>query len=91
MVPGRVWLSAVAHLLALFTLAQRGAFAPDGIIAVPVPLTIVLWILAEAATLPWSRRAATSASVEGTGQLYRPDRVVTRLGGGSPLSPVCPR
>lgn len=27
------WLSAAAHVLVLFTLAQRGPFAPDGIIA----------------------------------------------------------
>jgi hypothetical protein len=56
------WLSAAAHLLALFTLAQRGAFAPDGIIAALVPLTTVIWILAQAATLPRSWRAATGAS-----------------------------
>ena len=56
------WLSAAAHLLAVFTLAQRGAFAPDGIIAALVPLTTVIWILALAATLPRSRQAATAAS-----------------------------
>jgi hypothetical protein len=59
------WLSAVAHVLVLFTLAQHGPFAPDGIIAGLVPLTTVIWILALAATLPRSRRAAAAAS--GTG------------------------
>jgi hypothetical protein len=58
------WLSAAAHVLVLFTLAQRGAFAPDGIIAGLVPLTTVIWILALAATLPRSRRAAVTASFE---------------------------
>jgi hypothetical protein len=56
------WLSAAAHLLALFTLAQRGAFAPDGIIAALVPLSTVIWILAQAATLPRSWRAASGPS-----------------------------
>ena len=60
------WLSAAAHLLVLFTVAQRGAFAPDGIIAGLVPLTTVIWILALAATLPRSRRAAATAA-PGTG------------------------
>jgi hypothetical protein len=54
------WLSAAAHVLVLFTLAQRGAFAPDGIIAGLVPLTTVIWILALAATLPRLRRAAVT-------------------------------
>jgi hypothetical protein len=58
------WLSAAAHLLVLFTLAQRGAFAPDGIIAALVPLTTVIWILAVAATLPRSWRTAAGASFE---------------------------
>ncbi len=58
------WLSAAAHVLVLFTLAQRGAFAADGIIAGLVPLTTVLWILALAATLPRSRRAAVRATLE---------------------------
>ena len=40
------WLSVAAHVLVLFTLAQRGAFAADGIIAGLVPLTTVIWILA---------------------------------------------
>ena len=61
------WLSAAAHLLAVFTLAQRGAFAPDGIIAALVPLATVIWILALAVTLPRSWRAATAASAR-TGQ-----------------------
>ncbi len=58
------WLPAAAHVLVLFTLAQRGLFAADGIIAGLVPLTTVLWILALAATLPRSRRAAATAAVE---------------------------
>jgi hypothetical protein len=55
------WVSAAAHLLVLFTLAQGGAFTPDGIIAALVPLTTVLWILALAATLPrsWRETAGT--------------------------------
>ena len=60
------WLSAAAHVLVLFTLAQRGPFAADGIIAGLVPLTTVLWILALAATLPRSRRAGDPAA-SGTG------------------------
>ena len=60
------WLSAAAHVLVLFTLAQRGAFAADGIIAGLVPLTTVIWILALAATLPRSRRTAAIAAF-GTG------------------------
>ena len=60
------WLSAAAHVLVLFTLAQRGAFAADGIIAGLVPLTTVIWILALAATLPRSQRAAATAA-SGTG------------------------
>src|SRR5215472_16373801 len=60
------WLSAAAHLLVLFTVAQRGAFALDGIIAGLVPLTTVIWILALAATLPRSWRTAATAAF-GTG------------------------
>jgi hypothetical protein len=60
------WLSAAAHVLVLFTLAQRGPFAADEIIAGLVPLTTVIWILALAATLPRSRRAAAIAAF-GTG------------------------
>ena len=60
------WLSAAAHVLVLFTLAQRGAFAADGIIAGLVPLTTVIWILALAATLPRSQRAAAPVA-SGTG------------------------
>jgi hypothetical protein len=56
------WLPAAAHGPVLIKLAQRGAFAPDGIIAGLVPLTTVLWILALAATLPRSRRAAATAA-----------------------------
>jgi hypothetical protein len=61
------WLSAAAHLIAIFTLAQRGAFAPDGIIAALIPLSTVTWILAQAATLPSSWRAATGASPRNAG------------------------
>jgi hypothetical protein len=60
------WLPAAAHVLVLCTLAQRGPFAPDGIIAGLVPLTTVIWILALAATLPRSRQAAVTAA-SGTG------------------------
>jgi hypothetical protein len=59
------WLSAALHLLGLLTLAQRGAFAPDGIIAALVPLSTVIWILALVATLPRSWRAATRTRSEG--------------------------
>ncbi len=65
-VPALGWLPAAAHVLVLFTLAQRGPFAADGIIAGLVPLTTVIWILALAATLPRSRRAAVLAT-SGTG------------------------
>ena len=51
----------------LFTLAQRGAFAPDGIIASVVPVTTVAWILALAATLPRSWWATTRASAQAPG------------------------
>ena len=61
------WLSAAAHLLVLFTLAQRGVFAPDGIIAAVVPVTTVVWILALAATLPRSWRATAAATAEAPG------------------------
>jgi hypothetical protein len=61
------WLSAAAHVLVMFTLAQRGTFAPDGIIAAIVPLTTVVWILALAATLPRSWRAAVGADPEAAG------------------------
>jgi hypothetical protein len=57
-------LSAAAHVPVLFTLAQRGLFAADGIIAGLVPLTTVIWILALAATLPRSQRAAVPATSE---------------------------
>ena len=62
-----------AAVLVLFTLAQRGAFAADGIIAGLVPRTTVIWILALAATLPRARRAARHCRLrdwwvtEGTG------------------------
>ena len=50
------WLSAAAHLMALFTLAQRGAFTPDWMIAGLVPLTTVIWMLGP------SRHTATIAA-----------------------------
>ncbi len=65
-VPASGWLPAAAHLPVLLTLAQRGPFAADGIIAGLVPLTTVIWILARAATLPRSRRTAAIAAF-GTG------------------------
>jgi hypothetical protein len=48
------WISAAAHVLAMLTLAQRGVFAPDGIIALLTPLTTVIWIVALAIKLPGS-------------------------------------
>jgi hypothetical protein len=66
------WLSAAAHVLVLSTLAQRGAFAADGIIAGLVPLTTVIWILALAATLPRPRRAAAPAPPEPAGDQGAP-------------------
>jgi hypothetical protein len=44
-------LSAVAHVLASVTVAQRGAFAPDGPVAAFVPVATVAWVLAIAATV----------------------------------------
>ncbi len=46
------WISVAAHVVILFTIAQQGAFAPDGLVAALVPITTVLWILALSATLP---------------------------------------
>lgn len=66
------WLSAAAHLLAMFTLAQRGAFAPDGIIAALVPVTTVIWILALAITLPGSWTAATADRTSSASQRPEP-------------------
>lgn len=54
-------LSAAAHLLAMFTLAERGAFAPDGIIGALIPVTTVIWILALAGALPKSWSASPLA------------------------------
>jgi hypothetical protein len=45
------WISAGAHLVVLGTVAQRGVFALDGIVAALTPLTTVLWIVALAASL----------------------------------------
>jgi hypothetical protein len=58
------WLSAAAHVLVLFTLAQHGPSAADGIIPGLVPLTTVIWILALAVTPPRSRRAAVPATLQ---------------------------
>src|SRR5258708_8895531 len=68
------WLSAAAHLLVGFTLAQRGAFAPDGIIGALVPLTTVPLILALAPTLPPSQRPAAGVSRPGYRQAPLPSR-----------------
>jgi len=46
------WISVVAHVVILFTVAQQGVFTPDGPVAALVPLTTVLWILALSAMLP---------------------------------------
>ena len=51
-VSGLGWFSAGAHVLVMFTVAQRGLFAPDGLIGGIAPLTTVLWVLASAMTLP---------------------------------------
>jgi hypothetical protein len=56
------WLAAAAHLLAISPSPSGAHSRPNGIIAALVPLTTVIWILALAATLPRSRRAATGAS-----------------------------
>jgi hypothetical protein len=42
---------ALSHVLALDTLAQQGAFAPDGLVATIVPVTTVVWVLCVAANL----------------------------------------
>jgi len=64
------WLSAAAHLLVLFTLAQRGTFAPDWMIAGLVPLTMVIWMLGP------SRHTATIEA--GSRRRYRRNLWVTR-------------
>lgn len=46
------WISAAAHVVIMFTVAQQGAFTPDGPVGALVPITTVLWILALSATLP---------------------------------------
>ena len=40
------WVSAFAHLVVGFTLAQSGPFATDGIVGGLTPLTTVVWIIA---------------------------------------------
>lgn len=45
------WLSAVAHVVVMFTFAQSGAFAPDGIVGALTPLTTVFWIVGAAVVL----------------------------------------
>jgi hypothetical protein len=64
------WLSPAAHLLVLFTLARRGAFASDGIIAGLVPLIMVIWMFGP------SRNTATIAA--GSAQPYRRSLWLTR-------------
>ena len=69
------WLSAAAHLLVLFSLAERGAFAPYGTIAGLVPLIAVIWMLGPGRTAriaagshqtyrqsPWLIRSSTMVS-----------------------------
>jgi hypothetical protein len=46
------WISAGAHVVVTFTVAQSGPFAPDGVVAALTPVTTVAWILATAAGLP---------------------------------------
>lgn len=45
------WISAAAHVLVLFTLAQSGPMAPDGLVSALVPITTVIWIVVVAAGL----------------------------------------
>lgn len=45
------WLSAAAHVVVMFTFAQSGAFAPDGIVGALTPLTTVFWIVGAAVVL----------------------------------------
>jgi hypothetical protein len=54
------WISAAAHVLVMFTVAQSGAFAPDGIVGALAPVTTVVWIVAVAVLLP-GRLAAVMA------------------------------
>ena len=88
------WLSAAAHLLAMFALAQRGALAPDGIIATFTPLTTVIWILALAAALPRSWQAAAPApQLPALHRAPRTHTPQTRTPSGNPLKPwprTCP-
>lgn len=51
-VSGLGWVSAAAHVLILFTVAQSGPFTPDGLVGAIAPVTTVLWVLAVAVTLP---------------------------------------
>jgi hypothetical protein len=46
------WVSAAAHVVAMSTVAQSGAFAPDGIVGALTPVTTVIWIVATALQLP---------------------------------------
>ena len=45
------WISAAAHVLVMFTVAQSGPFAPDGIVGALAPVTTVIWIIASAVLL----------------------------------------
>lgn len=46
------WISAAAHVVVLFALDEKGAFALDGLVGMIVPVTTVLWVLAMCASLP---------------------------------------
>lgn len=46
------WISAAAHTAVLFTLAQQGLFAPDGLFGLLAPVTTYAWILTLCAQLP---------------------------------------
>ncbi|MGA8208811.1 MAG: hypothetical protein WB798_01510 [Nocardioidaceae bacterium] len=50
-VAGLGWVSVGAHVLVLFTVAQLGLFAPDGLVGGMAPATTVVWVLALALTL----------------------------------------
>lgn len=65
-VSGLGWVSAVAHVLVMSTVAQSGPFAPDGLIGAIAPATTVLWVIAMAVTLPGAvRRSRLPLAKEG--------------------------
>lgn len=57
------WISAGAHVVVMFTMAQSGPFAPDGIVGAVTPVTTVVWILATAAGLQARVRARTISAL----------------------------